>query len=121
MNEIITAIAQKLRTIHQNIYFERAPQGKKFPYIVFRIENSNKRDRLIEDFVLSLNFWDNDTDTEVLDNIVDRANKALDYWLFGNGEWKAMLTKTSYQIIPDPNPSIRRREVLYRLRVYRLI
>lgn len=120
MNEIITAINQKIRTIHPRVYFGKAPQSKKFPYIVFNIVSSNKQDRLIEDFVLSLNFWDNDTDTEVLDNIVDRVNKVLDYWLFGNGEWKAMLTKTSYQIIPDPNPNIRRREVLYRLRIYRV-
>lgn len=120
MNEIITAIAQKLRTVHQNVYFERAPQGKKFPYIVFRIEGSDKRDRLVEDFVLSINFWDNKTDTEELDDLVERTNKELDYTLIGGSGWQLMLTKSSYQTIPDTEPNIRRREVLYRVRTYKV-
>ena len=56
MNEIITAINQKIRTIHPRVYFEKAPQKKQFPYIVFMIAGSNVVDRLIENFVLSLNF-----------------------------------------------------------------
>lgn len=119
MNEIITTINQKIKSIHPNSYFEKAPQKKQFPYIVFTIAGSNVVDRLIENFVLSLNFWDNETDTEELDDLVGKVNEELDYTLLGGDNWKAILTKTSQQNIPDPNPQIRRREVLYRLRVYK--
>lgn len=118
MDDIIIAINQKLKTIHSHVYFEKAPTKKQFPYIIFTIQGSNRVNRFIENFILSLNFWDNKTDTEELDNIVDAVTKELNNLHIKSADWGAIFTKTSHQFIPDPDPNIRRREVLYRLKIY---
>lgn len=111
------------------VYLEQAAPDADFPYVTFRLSNSFELERR-EDYQLLVDVWDNvdkSTDPTYIDSIV----RIID----GNGDITsptglhrlqyysttkptARIYREAKSMVPDPEQSIRRRHVRYRVIVY---
>ena len=111
------------------VYLEQAPPTATFPFVTFRLTNSFEIERR-EDYQMTVDVWDNmeqSTDPTYIDTLVRQID--------GNGDIFSptglhrlqhySTTTPSFRIyreakwmVPDPEPSIRRRHIRYRVVTY---
>ena len=130
MIEFLEAIITKLKTVHARVYLEQAPEEiedpitgavtpPEFPYVTYKLPGSSDTE-VREDFILEITIWDDDPDTEVLEQLthdIDTAFKNFHYVDPGM-VFCASFYRLFRGMIPDPDPSIRRRELRIQVQVY---
>lgn len=119
-SELRSALQTFLKTLHARVYFQVAPDNALYPYIVFDIPNSVDSGSL-ENFVLDIDFWDDDTDTttlETLANLIDvNINK---HTIFINDVFGCAIYREGRLTLTDDDPRIRRRKYTYQVRTYQI-
>lgn len=115
-------IVSELKKIHPRIYLESAPQGATFPYVVYALPTSDENERR-EDFILEINIWDKPVDgsTVSLQTLSDQIDQELNRLVFIDhvNDWLARFYRINRLMIPDPDSTIRRRQLRYEIRSYR--
>lgn len=74
--ELRKAINTLLKTTHPRVYYKKAPEDAPYPYVVFRLVNSRTESSL-EQFNLEVTTWDNQTNTTIIETLMDNVKKAL--------------------------------------------
>lgn len=112
-------IVAELKKIHSRVYQEWAPQGAVFPYVVYRLPVSNPSEWR-EDFILEIDVWDQPADgsTVTLQTLADSIDRALNRLRYTGDGWNTRIYRINRLMVPDPDPTIRRRQLRYELRTY---
>lgn len=128
MNKIIEirkAISAFLKSKHPRVYFEAAPKGAEYRYLVYDLPNSND-DGSMEQFVLEIDGWDApaNKDTLPLEELMSLVDEGTEE---SAGLHRKTLTipglsMTFYRehrmSLVDDNELIKRRKYVYQVRTH---
>ena len=107
----------ELRKLHNRVYHEEAQQGAELPYVVYNFPNSTEYyDRI--DFILEVDIWGTASytlDIEELTGIIDSHLHRMHYV---DGTLQVSMYRLNRLAIPDPDISIRRRQLRYQVHTY---
>lgn len=120
MIELQRYIVQQLKHIHPRVYLEWAPQGAIFPYVVYNLPTSEEA-IYREDFVLEIDIWDQPADgsTVVLQKLADKIDCELHRFSYlDSSGWFTRFFRINRLMIPDPDVTIRRRQLRYECKTY---
>lgn len=116
--EMRTALQTLLKAIHSRVFFHRAPDDAVMPYVVFDFPNSVDSGAL-ENFVLDIDVWDDETDTTVLETLIDSIDIVLHKkTIFIEDKMSITLYRENRLNPTDDDPRIRRRKYIYQARTY---
>ena len=117
VSNLRTAIKTALTAVHPRVYYERAPQGETYPYLVYELSDSQDVSP-VEQFRLEVDGWDATSDTTALEALMDTVDTAL--------HRKASLIALQHLgftvfrdrrfPLPDDDPQLRRRKAIYNVR-----
>jgi hypothetical protein len=117
MTELIKLIYDTLSAVGTT-FLEDALQGTDYPYITFYLQTSFE-DYQRERFVLEVNVWDNQDDTTRLEQMVTDIDALLHRMKhYEKDVLQTSIYRESRQMIPDPDPTIRRRRLVYECKTY---
>lgn len=119
MLDVIEYITARLREVHARVYLEHAPEKKVFPYVIWHSPSSSELDYR-EDFTVVVDVWDNQTDNTALETIAHAIDKKLHRTRFLSDDGKVQLSifRQSRNMVPNPDPAYRRRQLRYRVKAY---
>ncbi|SFJ83234.1 tail completion protein gp17 [Thermoflavimicrobium dichotomicum] len=119
MIELQKFIVSELKKIHPRVYQEWAPEDAVFPYVVYRFPTSNPNERR-EDFILEIDIWDQPPDgsTVTLQQLADQIDSSLNGVRYTSEDWNTRIDRINRLMIPDPDETIRRRQLRYELRTF---
>jgi hypothetical protein len=117
--ELQKFIIAELRKIHPRVYQEWAPEGAVSPYVVYRMPTSNEAGWR-EDFILEIDVWDQPANgsTVALQTLADAIDRTFNRMRYTGNGWSTRIYRINRLMVPDPNPTIRRRQLRYELRTY---
>jgi hypothetical protein len=128
MNKIIEirkAVNAFLKSKHPRVYFEAAPKGAEYRYIVYDLPNSND-DGSMEQFILEIDGWDAPANKDTLP--IEELMSLIDEGIEGVGGLHRKtisipgLSMTFYRenriSLRDDNELIRRRKYVYQVRTH---
>lgn len=118
--ELRTAIAGALSAVHPRVYFQAAPDGAAYPYLVYDLPNSLD-DGTLEQFVVDVDGWDAPTggDTTALETLMDGVDKALHrLTVVVDDELSMAFYRDNRLALIDDDPRIRRRKYVYEARTF---
>ncbi len=114
-----TAIQSFLKSIHQRVYFQIAPENTTYPYLVFDITQILDDGETMQVAVVDIDGWDMPStgDTTVLETLMANVN-TLNKSVLTKDE----ITATFYldRILPllDDDKRIRRRKYIYQAKIF---
>jgi hypothetical protein len=121
MIELQKYIVGQLKQVHPRVYQENAPQDGLFPYVVYRMPTSTENEWR-EDFILEIDIWDKPQDgsTVTLQQLSDAIDRALNRtrYVSTDRKWSTRIHRVNRLMIPDPDETIRRRQLRYELRTF---
>lgn len=121
MIELQKRIVEVLKLIYPRVYLERAPQGALFPYIVYKFPTSDDTEWR-EDFILEIDIWDQPSDgsTVNLQTLADKVDLTFNRsrYISQDGKWITRIYRINRLMVPDPDETIRRRQLRYECRTY---
>jgi hypothetical protein len=113
-----TALMTLLKTVHARVYFRIAPDNVAMPYVVFDLPNSIDGGAL-ENFVLDIDFWDDDTDTTTIETLADSIDAVIHKKaIFVEDKVGFVMYRNNRLNPPDDDPRIRRKKYIYQARSY---
>jgi hypothetical protein len=116
--EMRTAVQTLLKTAHSRVYYQKAPDDATMPYVVFDFPNSVDSGAL-ENFVLDVDAWDDDTDTTTLETLIDTVDAVLHKKTILVTDKVGIVFYRENRLSPsDDDPRIRRRKYIYQARTY---
>lgn len=118
MNNLLEYIFTKLSETQKPVYFEIAPQKASLPYIVFKLPNSVTVESDRMDYVLQIDLWDNKADTSALETLTSDIDKSLYRLQYMDATQFIKFERESRLMIPDPDPTIKRRQLRYTVKHY---
>ena len=113
---IRTAIGAALAAVG-NVHYEDAPDNATYPYLVFNLPNSIDSGTL-EQFVLDVDGWDDDTNTTTLEALMYSADQVLHRKTFISGDLGFRVYRSNRLVLDEREPRLRRRKYIYEVRAY---
>lgn len=80
MLKIRQALHPYLKSLHDNIYFQQAPDTAEFPYAVYNITSILDDGEATKEIILEIDGWTNQSSTTALENMmadINGLNKAV--------------------------------------------
>lgn len=120
MIELRTALQEYLKTLHQRVYFQGAPNNAKYPYIVYDIPSIVPDGEGYELITVDIDGWDsNDTgDTMSIENLMTNIN-ALDKKVLTTDNISVVFYLDNKLTVIDDDKRIKRRRYTYQGKLYR--
>lgn len=116
--EIKEAIKSILVTLHARVFYNDAPQDAVFPYVVFNLPNSVDSGTL-ENFVLDIDVWDDNSDTTDLETLIDNIDTALHKKsVVIDDKLGFIIYRENRMNLTDEDVRVKRRKYIYQLRSY---
>lgn len=116
--ELRTEMQRILKVLHNNVYFQVAPDTATMPYVVFDFPNSVDSGTL-ENFVLDIDVWDDSPDTTALETLIDTIDVALHKKsILLNDKMGIVIYRENRLTLTDDDPRIRRRKYIYQAKTY---
>lgn len=119
MIELRRALHPHLRSIHPGVYFQRAPDTAKFPYLVYRFEMfpDGEGYGLI---TLDIDGWDRPEtgDTTELENLMTAVDAGIDKTTLTTDSLVVSFYLESKLPLVDDDPKIHRRRYVYMGRMF---
>ena len=113
---IRTAIGAILAAVG-NVHYEVAPESATYPYLVYNLPNSIDSGTL-EQFVLDVDGWDDDTDTTTLEALMYAADQALHRKSVVSGDLGFRIYRENRLVLDEKESRLRRRKYIYQIRLY---
>lgn len=76
-NALKKLVQTKLKTLTTNVYHEIANEGALYPHIVFTFDRIDLDDLSRQDYILVVDVWDKQQDTEPIDSLCDNIENLL--------------------------------------------
>ena len=113
---IRTAIGAILAAVG-SAHYEDAPETATYPYLVFNLPNSIDSGTL-EQFVLDVDGWDDDTNTTTLEALMYSVDQALHRRSIISGDLGLRIYRENRLVLDEKESRLRRRKYIYQIRVY---
>jgi len=119
MIELRRALYLHLRSVHERVYFQRAPDRAQFPYLTFSFETVPDGEGF-ELIVLDIDGWDMpvDSDTTRLENLMTDVNRAMNKTTLTTDDLVVSFYLDRKLALEDDNPKIIRRKYVYQGRLF---
>lgn len=111
-------VIQKLREYNDRVYYQHAPNDKKYPYIVYNFPNSFT-DEEQEVFNLDVDIWDNKQDTSVIENLMTDIWRGLQRYRYIDDDIQLSIYRdTRLPPLDEDEVSIKRRKMIFQVRYF---
>ena len=125
MTAIRTMIYAKAAAIATRVFFNKAPRGTEFPYVVFSFPEEGRAYHNQIEKMLQIRVYDHEKDAynvaTAIETLTDELEAAFDYKTATSGETKAWFRKIGRIEIPFPeDDQTWGRELLFEMRNYQL-
>ena len=110
-------IDAELKKDADRVYHEEATEGADFPYVVYNFPNSLD-DELREDFVLTVDIWGLAPHTLPIETLASNISRRLNRVIHVDGDIATRIFKINHLAIPDPDTTIRRRQIRFECRTF---
>lgn len=118
MINLLSYVFTKLSETQKPVYFEIAPTNAVFPFIVYKLPNSVNIESDRQDYTLQIDVWDKNTDTTALETLTNDIDKRLHQLQHLDTNQFLKFERESRLMIPDTDPTIRRRQLRYVVKQY---
>lgn len=116
--ELRKLIVKLLKEVNKSVFYENASDKAEYPYIVYNLDNINTVNYPRNDIILTIDVWDRSNSTITVESLTDKIEDVLN-----------MLNKPSKNLFPtfyledrmsidDEDPSIRRRQLKFKIENY---
>jgi hypothetical protein len=118
-------IVQQLKLVHPRIHLEFVPESQnvEYPYVVYNFYDSDEMVDRREDVLLEVDVWDKPVNGSALtlETLSDAIHQKLNrlFYTDNTSGWSCRFFLANRLMIPDPDPTIRRRQLRYEIRTYR--
>jgi len=117
MEELIKAVLDLIGGVSPRLYYDVAPEGAVYPYIVFRFPTSATEYQR-EDFLLDISIWDKQLDSTAVETLATSINNILDRAKIHTAQVTTSIYLDGRYTLPDPDTMIRRRLLRYTCKTY---
>lgn len=107
-----------------SVYDSQANQNATYPYIVFKLPNSNNTESDREDFIVEVDLWDDKTfwrsvedSTRIYDEVT-KVDDAIKKTRILNEHHLLIFSKVNQLALPDPDENIKRIQLRYEVKQY---
>jgi hypothetical protein len=116
--EIKESIKAILNTLHARVFYNDAPDDAIYPYVVFNLPNSIDSGTL-ENFVLDVDVWDDNSDTTDLETLIGNIDSQLHKKsVVIDNKLGFVIYRENRIPLDDEDVRIKRRKYVYQLRSY---
>lgn len=116
--ELRKVITKLLKEVNKNVFYENATDEAEFPYIVYEIDSISFDYSGRDDVILTINVWDKDKESKLVESVSDEIEKKLNYLNYPTGKVLPTFYLINRISIPDEDKSIRRRELKFQIQNY---
>jgi len=125
MTEIRKMVYVKAAAIATRVFFNKVPEGTKFPYVVFSFPDEGRAYHNQIEKMLQIRVYDHEKDAynvaTAIETLTDELETAFDYMTATSGETTAWFRKIGRIEIPFPgDEKTWGRELLFEMRNYKL-
>lgn len=114
--ELRKIIQTELKTKCEKVYFQTAPSNVSFPYLVYDINSVSIDTR--DNGVLTVDIWDRNSDTSIIETLTDDIEKQLDFKTFNNDKIQAAFFISIRNNIVDEDKKLSRRQLKFNIQYY---
>lgn len=120
MIELRTQLQAFLKTLHQRVYFQLAPDTAQFPYLVFDFPNSFSDGEGMEIITVDIDGWDKPADgsTLALETLMQTINENLNKKSIVTENIAVTFYLENRLPLQDDDKSIKRRKYIYQARLF---
>lgn len=115
-----SAIVAVLRSVHPRVYYQRAPDGAAYPYLVYELPNSNDQGDM-EQFVLDVDAWDRPAvqgDSGPIEQLMAAVDAALDKRVVTVDGLPMVIYRDTRLPLDDDDARLLRRKYVYEVRTF---
>lgn len=116
MNKLLELIIQTLRTKHERVYHESAPDNAIYPYIIFNVSDGFKSHR--DDLTLIIDIWDRSSSSFEIENLTDSIDNLLDEANIYNEFVLTTFYRQTRMKVEDPDIKLKRRQLRFNIQTY---
>jgi len=125
MTSIRKMVYNKLITIADRVFFDKAPPGEEFPHVVYSFPNEGRAYKKQVEKLLEIRVYDHEKDgynvSIELETMTDEVETAFDYKTASHGTTTAWFKKIARTEIPFPvDEETWGRELLFEMRNYKM-
>lgn len=101
-----------LKSIHNNIFYRRAQHEDIYPHVVYTIKD------IFNAKVLSIDIWDKDSDTKIIEEIADNIENLKDTIITNENHTIVLYYNEDRRWIDDEDKDIERINMSFEIRYY---
>lgn len=116
MNKLLELILQTLKTKHDRVYHEVAPDNAEYPYIVFNVSDGFKSHR--DDLTLIIDIWDRNNSSMGIEDLTDSIDNLLDKANIHNEFVLTTFYRQTRMKVEDPDTKLKRRQLRFNAQTY---
>lgn len=116
MNKLLELILQTLKSKHDRVYHEVAPDITEYPYIVFNVSDGFKSHR--DDLTLIIDIWDRNSSSFEIEDLTDTIDSLLDEANIYNEFVLTTFYRQTRMKVEDPDIKLKRRQLRFNIQTY---
>lgn len=118
MIELRKEITKLIKMHHSRVYFQTAPNGASFPYVVFDLPNSFTNEQQ-EVFNLDVDIWDNQSDTTNLETLASTIWRKLNYYSHVDEKIQFSIYQSNrLPPLDEDEPDLKRRKLIFEMKYF---
>lgn len=116
--ELRKLIVKLLKEVNKSIFYEKANNKAKYPYIVYNLDNINTVNYPRYDSILTIDIWDRKKDTVTVETLADKIEDILNMSNKPSDKSFPTFYLEDRMSIDDEDPFIRRRQLKFKIENY---
>lgn len=117
-NDLKELIQTKLKTLTTDVYYKIASTKAMYPHIVFNFERVDLNDLSRQDYILRIDIWDKNEDSNPADELADKVENLLQAQNLPQTHVLPTFYLMDRHDIEDSNKEIQHREVRFQVQNY---
>lgn len=117
-NDLKELIQTKLKTLTTDVYYKIASIKAMYPHIVFNFERVDLNDLSRQDYILRIDIWDKNEDSNPADELADKVENLLQAQNLPQTHVLPTFYLMDRHDIEDSNKEIQHREVRFQVQNY---
>lgn len=115
--ELRKVIKTELEKVAERVYYESASEKALFPYIVYEL-NSSIKNYSRDDITLTIDVWDRNTSTKVVEQLADDIEQLFHSETLSNGKVYPTIYLEVRNSVKDEDKTLKRRQLRFTIQNY---
>lgn len=111
-------IMKIFQSLNCSVYFEKAPKGSSFPYLVYSFDTVNYIYDSRDDVFMLIDVWDRRESTTEVERLTDEVESLLGYLNHPDSKILATFYKESRMSVEDEDDLIKHRQLRVKIENY---